>query len=89
MAIARVSFAQRLKKLGWPVLLIQTVHDSIVCDCPSEYVQSVVNLFHEVFRDIRVNILRLFGYEWIVPIDCECKAGMDQANMLDIKPSFV
>jgi hypothetical protein len=32
MMLARISFHNRLKKLGWPVLLIQTVHDSIVCD---------------------------------------------------------
>jgi DNA polymerase I-like protein with 3'-5' exonuclease and polymerase domains len=97
MAIARISFANRLKKLGWsqsgdgngPVLLIQTVHDSIVCDCPEEYVQRVVNLFHEVFRDVRANILKIFKYEWVVPIDCECKYGMNQAKMLDIQHSLV
>jgi DNA polymerase-1 len=88
MAIARVSFANRLAKSGIPAVLIQTVHDSIVCDCPSEYAQDVVDLFHQVFRDIRANVSRIFKYEWIVPIDCECKVGMNMSSMLDIDPTL-
>lgn len=90
MTLARISVYNRLKKLDIPdVKLIQTVHDSIVVDCPQIAVQIVVNLFHQVFRDIRKNIKNIFGYEWVVPIDCECKVGMTQGKMFDIKPTIV
>lgn len=82
MTIARLSASRRLKELGWPVLLISTVHDSIVVDCPDEYVQKVVNLFHQVFDDLITNIKKIFGYQWTVPLGCECKVGM---NMLEMK----
>lgn len=83
VALARVSFARRLKAKGWPVLLISTVHDSIVCDCPDpKYIQPTINLFHQVFDDIPSNIKRMFGVDWNVPMDCECKIGL---NMLDMK----
>lgn len=87
MMLARISFANRIKKLQWPVLLIQTVHDSIVVDCPNEYVQPVAKLFMEVFRDLQKNIKKLFNYEWVVPLACEVKAGPNQKDMekLDIK----
>lgn len=87
MMLARISLSNRLKKLGWPVLLIQTVHDSIVVDCPSEYVQRMCNLFHEVFKDLQANIKKLFGYEWVVPLECEVKAGPNQKDMKEIKYS--
>lgn len=82
MALARVSFHRRLKALGWPVLQVCTVHDSIVCDAPDEYIERVSNLMYQVFDDIPANIRRLFGVEWVVPMDCEVKIG---PNMKDMK----
>lgn len=83
MAIARVSFARRLKQSKdlQDVKLVSSVHDSVVVDCPAALVQEVVNLFHQVFDDLPKNIERLFGYKWDVPLKCECKAGV---NMMDV-----
>lgn len=87
MMIARISFANRVKKLGWPVTLVQTVHDSIVVDVPEDYTERVAKLFMEVFRDLQANIKKLFGYTWVVPLACEVKVGVNQKDMkkLDIK----
>lgn len=84
MALARVSFARRLKALGIPVLLVSTVHDSIVVDCPTEYIQQVVNLFHQVFDDLIPNIKRLFGFDWNVPMACETKVGLNEKDMEEV-----
>lgn len=81
MMVARLSFARRLKSLGIPALLISTVHDSIVVDCESQYVQDVANLFYQVFDDLVTNLNRTFGINWRVPLNCEVKAGMDMKNM--------
>lgn len=87
MAIARISFRNRLRNLPFyrEVLLKSTVHDSIVVDSPSKYQQEIVNLFHQVFDDLPKNIQKLFGYQWVVPLDCECKVGRNLKDMEKIK----
>ena len=81
MAIARVSLARRLKALGWPVLLVCTVHDSIIVDAPDEYVEGVANLMYQVFDDLIPNIKRLFNYDWTVPMTGEVKVGPNFKDM--------
>lgn len=83
MMIARISAFNRIKALGIPCKFISTVHDSIVVDCPTEYLQQVANIFYEVFDDLIKNIWKLFKYEWVVPLSCEVKYG---PNMKDVTP---
>jgi len=86
MMLARLSFARRLKASGLPVILISTVHDSIVVDVPDEeLIQPIVNMFHQVFDDIPRNIKKVFNVDWNVPMGCECKMGMDMKNMKEVK----
>lgn len=87
MTIARISFWNRLKKKPWgeKVKLVATVHDSIVVDAPGELLQEIVNLFSQVFDDLQANIKKQFGYEWIVPLACECKYGPNMKNQTKIK----
>jgi DNA polymerase-1 len=86
MMLARISFYRRLKASGIPAILISTVHDSIVVDVPDEaYVQPIVNLFHQVFDDIPKNIQKIFKIDWNIPMDCECKIGVDMKNMTKVK----
>lgn len=68
--------------MGIPALLISTVHDSIVVDTESRYVQDVVNLFYQVFDNLVDNLNRTFKINWRTPLNCEVKIGM---NMLDTK----
>lgn len=85
MMIARISAYRRIKALGIPVQWISTVHDSIVVDCEKKYIQQVVDVFHEVFDDLPKNIKANFGYEWKLPMDCECKFGPNMKDMTKIK----
>lgn len=85
--LARISFARRLWERGWPVIMISTVHDSIVVDAPPEWVQAVVDLFHQVFDDLIANIKRVWKYDWVVPLDCECKYGPNMKDMQKIARS--
>lgn len=80
MAIARVSAFNRIKKLGIVCKFISTVHDSIVVDCYTKDIQTIANVFYEVFDDLQKNILKLFNYEWQTPLACECKYGPDMKN---------
>lgn len=87
MMIARISAHKRIKAAGIPCDFISTVHDSIVVDTEQKYVQTIVDIFHSVFDDLNKNIKSAFGYTWIVPMECECKMGMDMKNMVKTKRS--
>lgn len=82
MMMARIIFRNRLSKKPWgkEVLLIATVHDSIVVDAPSYLLQEIVNLFHQCFDALIPNIKKVFGYDWRTPLACECKYGPDMKN---------
>lgn len=81
MMIARISAYRRIKALGIPCIFRSTVHDSILVDVPTEYVQQVTDVFHQVFDDLIPNIKKIFGYEWVVPMACECKVGPNMKDM--------
>lgn len=86
MMLARLSFAARLKKMNLPkVLLLSTVHDSIVIDTPKEHVQELVNLFHQVFDDLPANVKKCWDYKWKTPLACECSVGYNMADMDEVK----
>jgi len=86
MALARVSFFNRLKKLNYKdCLLVNTVHDSIVLDCKAEYLEIIGQTLHEVFRDIPANFKKLFGSEFNVPMTCEVLYGDNWEEMKEFK----
>lgn len=87
MMFARLSAYRRIKAAGIPCKFISTVHDSIVVDVEEKYVQAIVDIFHGVFDDIPKNIKKVFGYEWVVPLDCECKMGMTMKSMKKVARS--
>ena len=91
MMIARISFWNRVVKAGLEniIKLVQTVHDSIVVDCPKKYLKWVVETFHQVFKDLIANIKKLFGYDWKVPLDCECSYGDNQKDVTTVDLSQV
>lgn len=84
MALARVSFYHRLKKLGYnKCLLVNTVHDSIVLDVCEKAVDvdKIITTMHEVFDDLPKNFEKMFGVVWNVPMACEVQTGYDWHNM--------
>ena len=66
------------------VLLVSSVHDSIVVDTPSMHVDVVAKTFTEVFNDLQKNVKMLFGYNWLTPLACEVKCGMNMKDMTKI-----
>jgi hypothetical protein len=84
MTIARISFFKKLKNLGLEktVLLVSSVHDSIVVDAPSHLLSLIADLFHQTFSDLVPNIKRIFGYDWVVPLACEVKYGPNMKDMV-------
>ena len=80
--IARISLRKRLKALGLTeCLLVSTVHDSIVVDCPKKYVDIIAKLMYTVYEDIPINFKNLFNYEMSIPFGCEVKVGPNLLHM--------
>lgn len=83
MAVARVSFYKRWKACGdIDGVIVNTVHDSIVCDVNKKEVERVAGLFNGVFKDLPDNFGRVFGRKFNLPLHCEVLAG---SNMTDMK----
>lgn len=89
MCIARVSFARRHRESGLRGLLISTIHDSIVVDCPEEETNQTAQMFLDVFRDIPANFQKLFGTEFTLPTRCEVQYGPTKGNMQEYIDSMV
>jgi DNA polymerase I-like protein with 3'-5' exonuclease and polymerase domains len=85
MAIARVSFHNRFKAGGFTGVEINTIHDSIVVDCPSNEVDAVVRLFHEVFRDLPINFEHIFKTPFDLPLRCEVGVGDNAKELKEVK----
>jgi DNA polymerase-1 len=85
MAIARVSFHNRFKAGGFTGVEVNTIHDSIVVDCPSNEVDAVVRLFHEVFRDLPTNFERIFKHKFDLPLRVEVGTGPDMKHIEEVK----
>ena len=81
MTIVRVSFYKKIKQKGIPCSFITTVHDSIVVDAESKYLDVIAETFYEAFAEAISNIKKLFGYTWRVPLECEVKYGPNMGEM--------
>jgi DNA polymerase I-like protein with 3'-5' exonuclease and polymerase domains len=86
MALARVSLMKRMKASNSRSLLISTVHDSILVDCPPDEVKLVGKLMFEVFDDIPKNFDRLFkpAQPWNIPMQVEVQSGHTWGDMQDL-----
>lgn len=86
MSLARVSLYNRIKKHGDErVLIINSVHDSILLDVPSDAVDWVSSCIASVFRDVPANFKKLFGCEFNLPFRGELLIGDDWLNMTEVK----
>ena len=85
MSIARVSFTKRFKDANINGIIVNTVHDSIVCDVDSSEINRVGLLFHDVFRDTPINFKRLFGVGFNIPLTCEVSVGNNMKELMEYK----
>lgn len=81
MSIARISLYRRIKQTHPDVLLISTVHDSIMLDCPKEKVDSIVSIIKNVWSDIPRNYERVFGSKFDLPCKVKIKVGPTWGQM--------
>jgi DNA polymerase I-like protein with 3'-5' exonuclease and polymerase domains len=83
MVIARTSFSRRFQERRIPGSLISTIHDSIVVDIPSKYIDEVAKMFFDVFKDIPMNFERMFGIKFDLPLRCEVSYGNNKKDLTE------
>lgn len=83
--LCMITLSNRLKKKGFTdAKIINQVHDSIVLDVPTRDVEAVAKECKQVFQDIPKLVKRYWGYDWVVPMDGEVKAGYNWKDMKKI-----
>lgn len=90
VALARVSLYNRIRRLRqtdkrWGlVLLINTIHDSIIIDLPSYMVEECHQLILQVFKDLPTNFERIFQKEFNLQVRVETKVGTNWGNLMKL-----
>lgn len=75
MMLARIPLYQRVKKLC-DVLIVNTVHDSLMFDVHEDYVEKIINIIKEVFRSVP----EFFEYYFKVPFDLPFRGEISVGN---------
>lgn len=84
--LARLRCAQLLREAGLPVLLIGTIHDSIVADTPTEHVRAVAAIMKQAVEEVPGYCKKVWGYDFQLPLTSEISFGPTKYNQktLDI-----
>lgn len=81
MTIARISLWNRLRAHSMRALIVSTVHDDIKVDAPDDEVERVADMAIQVFKDIPMNVKKLFNVVLPIQFPGEVSVGKDLLNM--------
>lgn len=82
--LARLQARKLLKEHGLLSLLISTVHDSILADCPDDEVEVVARLLKQAVEDVPKLCKQVFGYAFSLPLTAEVQYGPNKKDMKTI-----
>ncbi|MFI5423045.1 MAG: DNA polymerase [Nitrososphaerales archaeon] len=82
MMLARIAIYRRLiSYCDKGILLVNTVHDSILVDCKPGQVDFVCRTMKDVFKGLAETASQCFRIVFNVPMDCKIKVGPNWGNM--------
>lgn len=83
--LARLQAAKYLRKhRGLRSLLVSTIHDSIVADCPDDEVELVGRILKQAVEDVPKLCALTYGYEFKLPLTAEVQYGANKKDMKDL-----
>lgn len=83
--LARLQAASQLRKHGGlKALLISTIHDSIVADCPDDEVEAVGRILNQAVEDVPMLCKQVYGYDFSLPMTAEVQYGPNKKDMKDL-----
>jgi DNA polymerase I-like protein with 3'-5' exonuclease and polymerase domains len=82
--LARLEARKKLIEADIEALLISTIHDSIVADCPKKNAEQVGKILFESIKAVPALCKQVFGYEFSLPLTSEVQWGMNKKEMVDM-----
>jgi DNA polymerase-1 len=79
--LARLEAAKRLRGLGLQSLLISTIHDSIVADCPDDEIEIVAKILHDSIAAVPDLCRKAYKYDFSLPMSSEIQYGLNKKDM--------
>lgn len=83
--LARLEASKRLRESGVEYKLVSTIHDSIVADCPSEFVGTVGKILNDSIEAVPALCKQVFGYDFSLPLTSEVQYGPNRKEVVDLK----
>lgn len=82
--LARLEAFKLLRNAGVKSVLISTIHDSIVADCPENEVELVGHILSSAVESIPDLCRSVFGYKFSLPMSAEVQFGPNKKEMQDL-----
>jgi DNA polymerase-1 len=83
--LARLQAAKSLRTNGLSSLLVSTIHDSIIADCPENEVGAVGRILNQAVEDVPMLCKQVYGYDFSLPMTAEVQYGPNKKQMVDIR----
>jgi DNA polymerase-1 len=65
-------------------VLISTIHDSIIADCPEDEVEAVGRILNQAVEDVPMLCRKTFGYDFKLPMTAEVQYGPNKKDLKDL-----
>lgn len=82
--LARLEVKRRLREAGIPAIMVSSIHDSIVVECPDEYAQQVGKILFDSIAAVPALCKQVFNYNFDLPLTSEVQFGPNKKNMVDM-----
>jgi DNA polymerase I-like protein with 3'-5' exonuclease and polymerase domains len=82
--LARLEARKLMNDRGIEGLLIGTIHDSIVADCPSGSVQDVSRALLDAVESVPKLVKQVWGYDFSVPLTAEASVGPNKKDLVEL-----
>lgn len=83
MSLARIYVFNKLKELNLKSLLISSVHDSIVLDCPKEEIDICATILRDGVNNTPIFFEKRFGVKFNLPMRSEVSFGNNMKQLED------
>lgn len=82
--LARLEARKRIRASGLECLLISTIHDSIVADCPEKNVEAVGRILYDSVLAVPSLCKKVFDYDFKLPLTSEVQYGPNKRDMVEL-----
>jgi DNA polymerase-1 len=82
--LARLQARKLMQQKQLRSLLISTIHDSIVADCPDDEVETMGRILNQAVEDVPRLCKQVFDYEFSLPMTAEVQYGPNKKEMKDL-----